>query len=220
MMLRACLAVCCVGMLVGGCGSEGVTFTDPGTVFEVDPGDEFVIVLEENRTTGFAWAIEVEPPSYVVRPVMDAHRESDTDLVGAPGIREFTFEAVGEGTAVIQLWYVRSFDDPPEPADRAEFEVRVGDAISVAELLATSPEERVYVTGLLFDDGSGVRLCGVLAESFPPQCVGESVVLSNVDLIDTEYTQEAGVRWTDRPVTLFGELMDGEFELWAGAPQG
>jgi hypothetical protein len=33
---------------------------------------------------------------------------------------------VGDGSAVIELWYVRSFDDPPEPADRAEFEVIVG----------------------------------------------------------------------------------------------
>jgi hypothetical protein len=35
------------------------------------------------------------------------------------------FEATGEGSTVIQLWYIRSFDDPPEPADRAQFEVVV-----------------------------------------------------------------------------------------------
>ncbi len=220
MMLRVCFAACCVGLLVGGCGSDDVAFTDPGTVFEVDPGDEFVIILESNPTTGFSWALEVEPPSYVVRFIRSAYIEPDTDLVGAPGRQEIAFEAVGEGTAVIQLWYVRSFDDPPEPADRAEFEVRVGDAISVSELLLTSPEERVYITGLLFDDGSGLRLCGVFAESFPPQCLGDAVFISNPELIDAEFNQEANVRWTDRPVTLFGELIDGELRLWPGAPQG
>jgi inhibitor of cysteine peptidase len=205
--------------MIGGCGSDDVTFTDPGTRFEVDPGDEFVVVLESNPTTGFSWQLEVEPPDYIVRFVSSVYVEPDTDLVGAAGRQELTFEAVGEGTAEIQLWYVRGFDDPPEPADRAQFEVAVGDVISVAELLADSPQDPVSVTGLLFDDGSGVRLCGVLAESFPPQCIGEAVVISNPETIEVEFTSEAGVRWTDRPVVLFGELVDGEFRLRvAGLP--
>ncbi len=219
MTLRACFAVCCVMVLVGGCGSDEVEFTDPGTRFEVDPGDEFVVVLESNATTGFSWQLEVQPPDYIVRLVSSFYVEPDTDLVGAGGRQELTFEAVGEGTAEIQLWYVREFDDPPEPADRAQFEVTVGDAISVADLLADPPQDPVYVTGLLFDDGSGLRLCGVLAESFPPQCIGEAVVVSNPEAIDVEFTSQSGVRWTDRPVVLFGELVDGEFRLRvAGLP--
>lgn len=126
MSLRVFVAVCCVMMMVTGCGSEEVPLTEPGTVFEVDPDDDFVVVLESNATTGYAWELETDLPADVVRLVRDVYVEPDTDLVGAAGRQEFTFEGVGDGAAVIELWYVRSFDDPPEPADRAQFEVIVG----------------------------------------------------------------------------------------------
>jgi len=117
--------------LVGACGddasdTDGVVFTEPGTVFEVDTGDEVTIVLESNATTGYAWELETEPLADVVRLVDDVYVEPGTDLVGAPGRQELTFEAVGPGTAELSLWYVRSFDDPKEPAERATFEFVVG----------------------------------------------------------------------------------------------
>lgn len=153
-----------------------------------------------------------------MRLVGASYAEPVGDAVGAPGRMAFTFEAVGAGTADIEFWYVRSFDDPPEPADRAEFEVRVGNAISVSELLARSPEEPVHVTGMLFDDGNGVRLCGVLAESFPPQCIGDAVVIANPGSIEAAFTSRADVRWTDSPHVLLGELVDGQFEIRADGP--
>lgn len=89
-------------------------------------GDEVVISLESNATTGYTWQLETEPLVDVVRLVGDEYVEPDTDLVGAAGRQDLTFEAVGEGTAEIALWYVRDFDDPKEPADRAQFEIVVG----------------------------------------------------------------------------------------------
>jgi inhibitor of cysteine peptidase len=222
---------------LSGCGGDDVTFTDPGARFEVDPGDDFTVTLESNATTGFAWQLETALPENVVRLVRDVYVEPDTDLVGAAGRQELTFEGVGDGSTFIQLWYIRSFDDPPEPADRAQFEVIVGtgdsdesvdpgdvdepissipdveDAISVSELLATSPSGEIVVRGSLFDDGTGLRLCDALAESFPPQCPGDAVIISNPGMIQADFTVEAGVRWTDRVVVLPGELIDGEFRV-------
>lgn len=227
--------------LAGGCGDDEdqwpVVFTDPGERFEVDAGEQFTVVLESNATTGYAWALEAEPPREVVRLVDDVYVEPDTDLVGAPGRQELTFEAVGDGSTYLQLWYVRSFDDPPEPADRAQFEVIVGsgdpggtvppgdidepvdpapddeDAISVTELLASMPDGEVVVTGMLFDDGSGLVLCGVLAESYPPQCVGDRVPIADPDNVVADFTVAEGVRWTDRPVTVRAHLVDGMLVL-------
>ena len=104
---------------------EPVGFTDPGSVFEVDVGDEVTIVLESNATTGYAWELEVPLLEDVIRLVGDEYVAPDTDLVGAGGRQELTFEAVGVGTAEVSLWYVRSFDDPKEPAERAVFDVVV-----------------------------------------------------------------------------------------------
>lgn len=105
--------------------SDEPEFTEPGTVFEVSVGDEVTIVLESNATTGYAWALEREVLADVVVLVDDEYVAPETDLVGAGGRQELTFAAVGEGTAEIALWYVRSFDDPKEPAQRAVFEVVV-----------------------------------------------------------------------------------------------
>lgn len=232
MLLRALVAVGCVVM--AGCGADTVGFTDPGELFEVDPGDEFVVVLESNATTGFSWQLEVEPPSTVVRLVRDLYVEPDTALVGAGGRQEMTFEAIGDGSTFIQLWYVRSFDDPPEPADRAQFEVIVGtgdsgdtvdpddideprstipddeDAVSVTEFLAVGPRDPVPVRGLLFDDGSGLRLCDALAESFPPQCPGVFVMIANPGEVVVDLNVEQGIRWADQPVVVFGSYDEGE----------
>ncbi len=231
------LSLCCALLALSGCGGDDVTFTDPGARFEVDPGDDFTVVLESNATTGYAWQLETALPENVVRLVRNVYVEPDTDLVGAAGRQELSFEGVGDGSTFIQLWYVRSFDDPPEPADRAQFEVIVGtgdsgeavdpadidepvasipddeDAISVSELLATSPTGVVAVRGSLFDDGNGLRLCDALAESFPPQCPGDAVVISDPKVIEADFTVEADVRWTDRVVVLRGELIDGEFRV-------
>jgi predicted secreted protein len=122
--------VVALSLVVAACGDDadqtGVAITEPGTSFEVEVGERFTIVLESNITTGYAWSLETEPPVDVVRLVEDRYVEPDTDLAGAPGHQELTFEAVGDGTASIELWYVRSFQDPPDPADRARFAVIVG----------------------------------------------------------------------------------------------
>ena len=213
------VVVCVLVVMLVGCGADEPVFTDPGNRFEVDPGDQFVVALESNVTTGFGWELEVEPPEGVVRLVDDVYVEPNSDLVGAAGRQELTFEAVDDGSTFIQLWYVRPFDDPPEPADRAQFEVidepdstipDDEDAISVTEFLAAGPRDPVPVRGLLFDDGSGLRLCDALAESFPPQCPGDFVLIANPADGLADFTVEQGVRWTDRPVVVIGRYSEGE----------
>jgi len=71
-------------------------------------------------------------------------------------------------------------------------------AVTIAELLATEPEGDVVVWALLFDDGSGLVLCGALAESFPPQCPGERVPVANPEAVGVELTAANGVRWSDQ----------------------
>lgn len=131
-LVAAVGAVALLGAIAGACGDDPeetapdvASYTEPGTVFEVGTGDEVTIVLESNVTTGYAWELETPPLTAVVRLVGDVYVEPDTDLVGAAGRQELTFEAVGEGTAEVLLWYVREFDDPKEPADRARFEIVV-----------------------------------------------------------------------------------------------
>lgn len=98
-------------------------------------------------------------------------------------------------------------DDPPVlviadggPGDEPGF--------SVAEALTHGPtDDLVMVTGALFVDADGtVRLCDAIAESFPPQCGGDRIVVEGLDLADVpDLQEENGVRWAES-ATLFGSV--------------
>jgi hypothetical protein len=80
--------------------------------------------------------------------------------------------------------------------------------MSVAEALGhRATDDLVTVSGALFVDGDGtVRLCDAIAESFPPQCGGERIVVQGLDLDAVAGLQTEGdVSWAEG-VTLFGSV--------------
>ena len=87
--------------------------------------------------------------------------------------------------------------------------------LSVGGLRVAEPTGEVPVLGLVLIDSSGPRFCSALAESFPPQCGGESVVLVALEVADLELREEQGVSWTDLPVVLIGTYEEGTFTVTA-----
>ena len=78
-------------------------------------------------------------------------------------------------------------------------------AISIDEALASDSTEPLLVSGNLLAVGDEVKLCYALAESFPPQCGGASLMVDGLDLATVEgLVTEGDVSWTDRPVELRG----------------
>jgi inhibitor of cysteine peptidase len=219
------VAVLLVGLTSAACGDDASTeidFTYPGTVYAVAVGDEFTVTLESNATTGFGWSLEEQPPARVLELVDDVYVAPDTDLAGAPGRQELTFRAVGDGSTYIQLWYIRPWDDPPAPDARARYEVIVGtgppdeeDAIDLLELVTTEPTGEMTVRALLYDDGTGLVMCEVMAESYPPRCMGQRVEVANPGAVDADFTQQDEIRWTDRVTVLVGTYFEGVFTVSA-----
>jgi hypothetical protein len=83
-----------------------------------------------------------------------------------------------------------------------------GPGLTVAQALTHGPtDDLVTVTGALFVDADGTaRLCDAIAESFPPQCGGDRIVVEGLDLDDIEDIQEENdVRWAES-ITLFGSV--------------
>jgi hypothetical protein len=75
---------------------------------------------------------------------------------------------------------------------------------------AAGHEGPAAVTGSLLANGDDVRLCAALAESFPPQCGGDSITVVGLDLDTLDgLTTEGEVTWSDLPVTVEGDLQDG-----------
>lgn len=85
-----------------------------------------------------------------------------------------------------------------------------GPGISIDEALASDSDEMLLVSGNLLAQGGDVRLCSALAESFPPQCGGPSLIVDGLKLEEVDgLLTEGDVAWTDRPIQLLGIVADG-----------
>ena len=82
------------------------------------------------------------------------------------------------------------------------------DPVTPEEALARD-DGLVAVRGFLIDEGTGARICSAVMESYPPQCGGPSLSVTNVDVASLEgATTEDRVSWVDLAV-VEGELTGG-----------
>lgn len=105
--------------MFAACGSDAdpaqgnrtieLTAADTGSTLSVRPGDEIVVTLESNATTGFAWQMQTEPASEILDIATSEYLAPDTELVGAGGEEVWRFVATGEGTTRVAMRYARSF---------------------------------------------------------------------------------------------------------------
>lgn len=230
--MRRAIPMLVLAMLIAACGSEGpepmiFTDADSGTEIAVSSGEEFTLRLESNPSTGYQWVIPTESLPVMVT-VNEGDFEAPTDtLVGSPGTQVFTVAADDQGAGVLRFEYVRPWEETPIPEKIAEYVIRVDDApwppvgitipgttvvsaptdgsIDVSELPSVSAPSDVAVSGFVLIDESGARLCEVLMESYPPQCGGYSIEISNPEALQVLLEEASGVQWTQDRVTLTAE---------------
>ena len=126
--MRRGIAFVLFSIMIVSCGDADakrsvIDQRDSGSEVSVEVGDEFEVRLESNPTTGYGWVVVAQPD--VIELVSDDFQAPDTDLVGAGGIEVFVFEATAPGAGELRLEYVRSFDDPPVPAEVVEYQLQV-----------------------------------------------------------------------------------------------
>ena len=94
----------------------------------------------------------------------------------------------------------------------------VGPGISIAEALASTLDEPLLVNGFLVVQGERAELCEALAESFPPQCGGDSLSVEGLDLDGFEgLSTEQDTTSSEGPIQLLGEVEDGVLTIATGA---
>lgn len=128
--MRRGLALFVVVLLIASCGGGGthrLTETDSLSRVDVEVGDIIDVALEENPSTGYSW--ELAAPPDMVELTSDEYVAPESDLVGAPGTRELSFEVVAEDAGIVRLEYIRPFDDPPVAEKIVEYIIVAGDAI-------------------------------------------------------------------------------------------
>ena len=234
--------------LVTACGSSisnVYSDSETGEEITIDSGERFEVRLESNPSTGYLWILDENSPMDLIKFESMTHEpfESANDVVGAAGMDVFTFEAAKEGAGILRLEYIRSFDDPPIPERVVEYIVRVDGAeftrdtsdppststasapsgpLEIDGLIQGGEASDVTAVGFVVWDDTSARLCSVLLESFPPQCGGPDVIITNpgsieASLGDVTLQKEQAVRWTDQRVELRGNFDGQRLTLQDGA---
>ena len=91
----------------------------------VKTNEQFYITLSSNPSTGYAWQVASVSDPDIVRFVDSQYIRPESELVGAPGKQILTFNALQEGSATIQLEYVRPFETGVPPVSTYVAEVMV-----------------------------------------------------------------------------------------------
>jgi len=127
----AVLVVIAVGLLVTvvvvpwgdhrGPGRQDAAVYREGDAVNVAKGDEFVIALAANPSTGYSWTAADSP--YVQQ--VSSKQVQHSSLIGAPGTEEITFKAEKTGSITLELAYARSFEGGVPPAQTASFPVTI-----------------------------------------------------------------------------------------------
>src|SRR3712207_770314 len=91
----------------------------------VKTNEQFYITLSSNPSTGYAWQVASVSNPNMVRFVDSQYIRPESELVGAPGTQVLTFNALQEGSATIQLEYVRPWETDVPPVSIYVAEVMV-----------------------------------------------------------------------------------------------
>jgi hypothetical protein len=85
-----------------------------------------------------------------------------------------------------------------------------GPSLSIGDARGSHLRGPLLVSGYLYGDDSGVRLCSGFRESYPPQCVQPSLVVEDLDPEQVgAIVKGPGAFWTDSPVQLLGVVRNG-----------
>jgi len=120
-LLMALLTAC------GASSDQTVVVTDEanGTTVALRPGQTLVVRLEANPTTGYTWELGEVDRAVPVGEAGYTPSASDQQMVGSGGTAEWRFEAVGSGTTVLTLHYLRPWEPNTEPAKTFSLTVNV-----------------------------------------------------------------------------------------------
>jgi len=86
---------------------------DKGSSIELEKGEEIIILLDSNPTTGYSWIPGEEIDTTIVE-LTDSiffQTEKEKELVGAGGCEVFTFKAKNSGQTEIVLYYQRPWEE-------------------------------------------------------------------------------------------------------------
>lgn len=90
-------------------------------------------------------------------------------------------------------------------------------SVTVSDAVSSGIDGPFLMSGYWVSDAGGDQLCATLAESFPPQCGLPAIaVQADTTQVPDGLTREGDVTWSEEPVSIEGEIVDGVFVV--GSP--
>jgi inhibitor of cysteine peptidase len=108
--LLVTLVVLTLGLVAGCVGVK--TYTDSGQEINIGVGQEFIIALGSNPTTGYSWQASYDESMLELvggEPTYEAEETGD-DVVGAGGTEFFRFLTLEAGETEITLVYAQHWE--------------------------------------------------------------------------------------------------------------
>jgi inhibitor of cysteine peptidase len=102
-----------------------LTKADNGGQVEVKAGDQIVIELEGNPSTGYTWEAKDLDTGMLQSAGDPVFKSSDPSLVGSGGTLTLTFKALKAGATTLTLVYHRPWETDVEPVDTFSVTVTV-----------------------------------------------------------------------------------------------
>ena len=98
-------------ILLSACGGSTIKVDESmnGQTIDAKVGDVITVALEGNPTTGYNWYAG-DLNSAILVQKGDSEFKADSSLIGAGGMITLKFDVVGEGTTVLTLNYMRSWE--------------------------------------------------------------------------------------------------------------
>lgn len=88
------------------------------------------------------------------------------------------------------------------------------DAVSVQQARDHIGSDPIVVNAFYLDDGESARLCEVSLESYPLQCGGASLTVTNPDLMsDYPLVEEGDIQWSEGFVVVEGTVSGDRFTI-------
>ena len=94
-----------------------ITTSDNGTKVNAFDGQELVITLDGNPSTGYTWETKDLDPTMFLQVGETQFTSSNPNLVGSGGTQTLTIRTLKTGTATLTLVYHRPWETGVAPAD-------------------------------------------------------------------------------------------------------
>ena len=102
-------------------------YSKPSKTIETESGNNFIITLDSNRTTGYEWQLDAKYDKYAIELVGVEYVNPAGGMPGAGGKENWTFKALSFRNWKVGLHfiYVRAWEKDVPPAKEVEFTVKI-----------------------------------------------------------------------------------------------